>query len=242
MTASDARTGAVVVGAGGGQRLGGVEKAFLPVAGKPLIAHSVDVFDASADVHEMCLVVAPGSVERTWDLVRSAGWQKVVSVVPGGAARQDSVRAGIDALHGCTFAAVHDAARPLVTAEIVERGLAAARRWGAAIAAIPVRDTLKRAGRTSGAEEAELPIDVTVDRTGLWAAQTPQVFRIDLLRRAYDALGAEAARFTDDASLLEAVGQPVRLFAGSALNLKLTYPDDQPLIELLLTARREGRL
>jgi 2-C-methyl-D-erythritol 4-phosphate cytidylyltransferase len=228
--------GAVVVGAGHGRRLGGVEKAFLAVAGQPLVAYSLEVLEASALVDRVCLVVSSASVPRARDLVRERGWRKVVAVVGGGAERQDSVRAGLEAIGECDYVLVHDAARPLLTERLIDDGLAAATRWGAALAATPLRDTLKRvAGDAAGGRVVE-----TVDRSGLWAAQTPQVFRTQLLRAAYDAVGPAAGAFTDDAALVAAAGYPVYVYPGDAANVKVTLPEDVPIVEALLRRRREG--
>ncbi len=217
--------------------MGGVEKSFVPVRGKPLLAYSVALFQALPEVHEICLVVSRQSVERARRLARELGWNKVIAVVPGGAERQDSVRAGLDALDGCEWVLVHDAARPLLTADLVRRGLEAARRSGAAVAATPVRDTLKRAGR----DAAQRDIVETVDRTALWAAQTPQVFRADLLHDAFEKIGPAASGLTDDAAVVQAAGQRVVLFDGDPANIKLTVPEDLPIIEALLAHRTEAR-
>jgi 2-C-methyl-D-erythritol 4-phosphate cytidylyltransferase len=222
--------GAVVVGAGSGQRFGGVEKAFYPVAGRPLLSWSVEVFERSGLVDRVCLVVAAGSVARAEGLVRELGWRKV-AVVAGGRERQDSVGAGLATLADCAWVLVHDAARPLVTEAIVEAGLAAARRHGAAVAATPVRDTLKRVDPGSGL------VRETVERAGLWAAQTPQVFRASLLREAFQLAGARAGSYTDDAALVAAAGYPVAVFPGAAENLKLTVPEDVAPAVALLRAR-----
>ena len=227
------RTGAIVVGAGGGRRLGGVEKAFLEVSGKPLIAHSLETLERSADVDEICLVVTAESVPRARELSAERGWRKVTAVVSGGAERQDSVRAGLDALAGCEWVVVHDAARPLLTETLISSGLAAARRTGAAIAATPVRDTLKRAVGPSEYPE----VHETVDRSQLWAAQTPQVFRAALLRDAFNAVGEAASRLTDDAAVVQAAGHRVTLYPGDAQNVKLTLPEDVALVEALLAWR-----
>src|SRR5262249_12624600 len=162
-------------------------------------------------------------------------WRKVI-VLPGGRERQDSVRVGLEALvarqtrEGDGLVLVHDAARPLLTAELVRAGLAAAREHGAAVAALPVRDALKRV-----AGEGPL-VETTVDRVALWSAQTPQVFRTAVLRRAFAAAGEGAGAFTDDASLVEAAGHPVALFPGTLENVKLTLPGDLPVVEALLLA------
>ena len=242
------RVGAIVVGAGSGRRLGSIEKAFLPVAGQPLIAHSLAVFDACDEIDEICVVVSAGSVSRTRELVQTAGLRKVTSVVPGGKERQDSVRAGLESLRQCAYVAVHDAARPLVDATLVRKVVAQARRSGAALAGTLVRDTLKRAADGVAHVNEEdtgyvvARVAQTLDRRSLWAAQTPQVFRTELLARAFAAAGDRAAAFTDDASLVEAIGHAVHVVEGGAVNVKLTYPEDVPVIEALLRARGEGKL
>lgn len=226
--------GAIVVGAGSGQRLGGVEKAFVPLCGRPLLAYAVEAFEESADVHAICLVLSEASLARGVALVRDSGWRKIEAVVAGGRERQDSVMAGLRALATCEWVLVHDAARPLLTPEIIGRGLAAARETGASVAATPVRDTLKR---VAGGESAPR-VAHTVDRAALWAAQTPQVFRAAVLRRAFAEAGERAAAFTDDASLVEAMGHPVAVFHGGSHNVKVTFPEDLALVEALLRARR----
>src|SRR5262249_54178692 len=162
------------------------------------------------------LVVAAGSVARAQGLVREWDWRKVGAVVPGGRERQDSVGAGLAALADCAWVLVHDAARPLVDAATVAAGLDAAGRPRAAVAATPVRDTLKRVAPETGL------VGETVDRTGLWAAQTPQVFRADLLRQAFRWAGDRAGSFTDDAAMVAAAGHPVAVFSAPAENVKLT--------------------
>ena len=229
------RVGAIVVGAGAGRRLGGIEKAFLPVCGRPLLAHSVAVFERAAEVDAICLVLPAASLARGAALARDCGWRKVAAVVPGGRERQDSVRAGLEGLPDCELVLVHDAARPLVTPELIRAGLRAARACGAAVAAIPVRDTLKRVRQDGGGL-----VEATVDRTALWAAQPPQVFRTAVLRAGFAAAGAAAGAYTDDAALVEAIGQPVRVFPGRVDNLKVTVPEDIALVEALLRGRMEA--
>ncbi len=237
--AGTGRVGAIIVGAGSGQRLGGVEKAFLPVAGRPLIAYSVEIFNRCPQVDDVCLVVSGGSEEKAHALVRESQWSKVAAVVAGGAERPDSVRAGLDALSFAgDWVLIHDAARPLVSEEIIRRGLAAARIHRAAVACVPLRDTVKRVREQP---EGRLVWE-TVERRELWVAQTPQVFRESVLRLAFQTLGRRASGLTDDAALIEAMGWPVAVFEGSSDNVKLTYPEDVPVVEALLRARAEGRL
>ncbi|HEX2037599.1 MAG TPA: 2-C-methyl-D-erythritol 4-phosphate cytidylyltransferase, partial [Chloroflexota bacterium] len=248
-----ALTGAIVVGAGAGRRFGGVEKAFFPLAGRPLLCYSVEVFEDTPEVDQICLVLAATSLERGAALVRQYGWRKVAAIVPGGRERQDSVRAGLEALPQCEWILVHDAARPLLSTAMVQAGLRAAAVHGAAVAAIPVRDTLKRVEPPPPASGAALApagapgqthtgqtdgvVRDTIDRSGLWAAQTPQVFRAGLLRAAFEAAGERAAAYTDDASLVEATGHPVGIYPGAAENVKLTLPEDVTIVEALLARR-----
>ena len=225
--------GVVVVGAGSGTRLGGVDKAFLDLAGQPMIAHSVATFNAIGAVAAIVLVVAGNRIGEAEDVVRHGGWQKVVAVVSGGATRQESVMNGLRALPTLPLVAIHDAARPLVTADVILAGVQSASQHGAAVAAIPVRDTLKRVGPD------DAMIVGTVDRTHLWSAQTPQVFRTDVLRAAYDAVGERASAYTDDAGIVEAAGFPVAVFSGTQAMVKVTLPDDLEVVAALIASRRE---
>jgi len=228
------RLGVVVVGAGSGTRLGGVDKAFLDVAGEPMLAHSVAVFESLEVVAAIVLVVAPSRVGEANDVVRRHGWRKVVAVVAGGSSRQASVQNGLGALPEVPLVAVHDSARPLVTGQVILAGVEAATRHGAAVAAIPVRDTLKRVG-----PDGET-VTGTVDRTNLWAAQTPQVFRTERLQAAYAVVGDQAADYTDDAGIVEAAGYPVAVFGGTQALVKVTHPDDLEVVESLIALRGAG--
>ena len=222
--------GAVIVAAGRSERMDGIVKPWAPLtdAGghtRPLLAYPLAAFQSCAAIDRIVLVAAADAIERAQALVREEGFGKVCAIVAGGARRQDSVRAGLDALGACDWVAVHDGARPLVTPDLIERGLEAARETGAACCAIPAPDTVKEAdgGR----------ILRTLDRSRLWLAQTPQVFRYDLLM---DAHRRGEADVTDDAQLVESLGGGVRLYQGSARNLKVTTPDDLALVQALLQA------
>ena len=154
------------------------------------------------------------------------GFDKVRRVCGGGPRRQDSVRLGVEALGPCQWVAVHDGARPLITPDLILRGLEAAGDTGAAVPALPLADTVKEAG-------PDTMVLRTLDRSRLWAVQTPQIFRYDLLLRAHQEVTADA---TDDAAMLEALGLPVRIFPGSRLNLKIATPEDLTLAEAILAA------
>ena len=216
---------ALLMCAGRGERLGlGVEKALAPLAGRPLFTWSLETLERSGAIHGIVIV---GAVRKLRDALAACGLaaRKVVAWVEGGRERQESVARGLAALpEDCTLVAVHDAARALVTGELIGRVVADAMQHGAAIAALPVADTLKQGSLAA--------VERTVPRAGLWSAQTPQVFRRDWLTAAH-AGGIRGA--TDDAALIEALGHPVRLVEGDALNLKITTPRDLELAEAWLT-------
>jgi 2-C-methyl-D-erythritol 4-phosphate cytidylyltransferase len=226
--------GVVVVAGGGSRRMAGVDKLWLPVAGRPLLEHTLLALVALPELTRVVLVVSPDGRRRVAERrasaasAASAPWDALHAVVDGGAERADSVYAGLRALGACDLVLIHDGARPLVTPELVRAGLTAARRHGAAVPALPVTDTIKRvdeAGR----------IVATPDRAALRAVQTPQVFRHDLLLAAYEAAGAERAASTDDATLLEQGGHPVYTYPGDPRNIKVSTPADLPLVSLYLT-------
>jgi len=162
-------------------------------------------------------------------LVAEQGWSMPVAVWAGGRRRRDSVAAGLGQLNHCDWVIIHDGARPLVTADLISQGLEAARETGAAIAAVPVTDTIKVVG-------SDRIIQQTVPRHNLWAAQTPQVFRYDIIAEAYHQTKGEV---TDDASLVEQLGYRVRLYMGAYDNIKITTPDDLVLAEVL--RQKHGR-
>jgi len=217
---------AVIVAAGRGERLGAeLPKALVQVAGRSLVQWSIDALAAVAEIDQIVLAVPPGAPAP-------AG----VTAVDGGAVRSDSVRRALAASapgDQDEVVVVHDAARPLVTVELVERVIAALRRdetLDAAIAAAPVTDTVKRADGTGVVRE-------TLDRSVLWAVQTPQVFRRAALERALDVPDEILAEATDDAWLVERLGGRVAVVAAETENLKVTTPLDLALAEMLLAQR-----
>jgi 2-C-methyl-D-erythritol 4-phosphate cytidylyltransferase len=216
--------GAIIAAAGHSRRFGEGDKLFAPLAGRALIAHTLMAFEVCQAVDTVVLVLAEDNLERGRDLVASSGFDKVVAVCAGGRRRQDSVRLGLEALPECRWVVVHDGARPLVSAALIEAGLAAAAETGAAIAAVPLADTLKEAN-------ADGVIVQTLDRSSLWLAQTPQVFERELLREAHRLAEANA---TDDAALVEALGRRVKVFPGSPRNLKVTTAADLALAQALM--------
>jgi len=230
MLAQPESVGAIIAAAGRSQRFGEGDKLFAPLAGRPLIAHALMAFEVCRAVQRVVLVLAEENLERGCHLVDAAGFDKVVAVCAGGPRRQDSVRLGLEALGECRWVVVHDGARPLVTAALIEAGLAAAAETGAAIAALPLADTVKEVA-------ADGLVRQTLNRGEFWAAQTPQVFGYDLLQQAHRRAQGEA---TDDAALVEALGQRVKVFPGSPRNLKVTTAADLALAAALLVEGGES--
>ncbi len=180
-------------------------------------------------VSAVVLVMAAQNVSRGQKQVERHSLTKVAAVVEGGPRRQDSVRAGLEALTPCDYVAVHDGGRPLVTVALIERGLAAARETGAAVPGVRIADTVKQAG-------ADGLVMRTVNRSRLWAVQTPEVFRYELLLRAHREITEDV---TDDAAMVEALGEPVRVFEGDRRNLKVTVAVDLEVVRALLEGRVE---
>jgi len=226
-------TGAILLGAGRGERLGlGVPKALVALAGRPLFAHALETLERSQIV-ESIVVVGPARALR--EALAASGFApaKVVAWVEGGRERQHSVAKGLAALPAeCELVVVHDAARALLSPALLSRVVGDARAHGAAIAALPLEDTLKRA-------VLEV-IEDTVPRAGLWRAQTPQAFRRDWLEAAHAAAAAaKSPPATDDSVMVEALGHRVRLTHGEAINFKITTPEDLRLAEAALLGRAE---
>ena len=219
--------GCVLLAAGRSARMGGGDKLLAPLAGRPVLAHSLAALAACDQIAHVVVVTSPANRAAVAQLARSHGGGKVRALATGGAQRQDSVAAGLAALPNVELVAVHDGARPLVDAEDFSEGVRIAREVGAAIAGAPVADTIKRV------DAAERVIE-TPPRAQLRAAATPQVFRRELLERAHRAAAQAGVSETDDAALVERLGEPVVVFASRRRNLKITTADDLRLAESLL--------
>lgn len=220
---------AIIVAAGKGTRMGPeVDKLWLKVAGQPVIAHTWRQFNNAACIDEIVVVVRDGMAGHFAELARKFSFHKPFRIVAGGAERQDSVWNGLAALSAnAEIAAIQDAARPCTTAELIAATIQAARETGAAVAAQPVADTIKETA------DGKI-ISCTVDRSKLWAVQTPQTFRVEVIRRAIAVARERNLVFTDDTAACELIGQPVRLVNSSAPNPKVTVPADLPFVESLL--------
>ena len=229
------RVVAIIPAAGEGQRMGGtVAKQFLSLQGIPVLAHTLGVFDMSPDVDGVVLVVAPRQRQALKDSVLGPyPCRKLLGVVDGGSERQDSVASGLDAVPGDSeLVVVHDGVRPLVSVDLLGAVLKAANEHGAALAAIPAGDTVKRA-------RGEVVVE-TLERETIWLAQTPQAFQASLLRSAYEKAFRDKIMVTDDAALVESLGVSVHLVPGSPENIKVTTPTDLVVAEAILAKREQG--
>ena len=217
--------GAVIVAAGSASRMGGIDKVMAPLQGEPMLVRTVRTFQESDVIREIVIVTRKDLIAQVKLLC--AGFDKVKTVVEGGADRPASVAAGLDALSGkVALAAIHDGARPLISLEVIERTVRAANTYSAAAPAIPVKDTIKT---VKGGIVAETP-----DRSKLRAVQTPQVFDLDLLLGALKNAADKKLSLTDDCSAVEAMGMSVKIVEGDERNIKVTTPLDLKIARMLL--------
>ena len=222
-------TSAIIVAAGKGTRMGpNIDKLFLEVAGKPVIGHTWQAFDSASCIDEIVLVIREGWEKSCRDLAVQFQFKKRFHFAIGGAQRQDSVWNGLQKLNPSTeIVVIQDGARPCTRESLITATVVAARESGAAVAAQPASDTIKESadGRV---------ISRHLDRQSLWTVQTPQTFRVAVIRGALAAVREKNISVTDDTAACEWVGQPVRLVSSNAPNPKVTLPTDLPYIEMLL--------
>jgi 2-C-methyl-D-erythritol 4-phosphate cytidylyltransferase len=224
---------AIIVAAGKGKRMGrGYNKQYILLADKPIVAHTIEVFENMDLIDEIILVVGRGETDLAKkDIIYKYNLKKVVKIVEGGTERQDSVYNGLKAIDGnCNIVLIHDGARPFVTDSIIEKSIKAAGDMGACVVAVRVKDTIKVGNKN-------MEVDYTPDRDILWAVQTPQTFRYKLLLEAYERLQTDNTKVTDDAMLIEKLGHTVRIVEGSYENIKITTPEDLILGEGILKKR-----
>ena len=226
----------VIIPAGGvGRRMGnGILKQYLPLAGIPIIVHTLQAFQHSPVVDEIFLVVPEGDIpEIRQEIVARYGLSKVALVLPGGRERQDSVRNALQHVsdeHGIVV--VHDGVRPFISGDLISRAVAAAREFGAITAGMPVKDTVKEV-------TAKGWVKKTITRQGLWLTQTPQAFHRPIIIAAYEKASADGFYGTDDASLVERTGIAVRMIPGESDNIKVTTPEDLHLGHLIIRSSSE---
>ncbi|MFO7871876.1 MAG: 2-C-methyl-D-erythritol 4-phosphate cytidylyltransferase [Kiritimatiellia bacterium] len=220
---------AVIVAGGRSERMGpDVDKAFLSLGVKPVLAYSVAAFEKCADIDGIVLVVRKDRLDGARGMVRMYGYTKVKSVVAGGTRRQTSVAKGLAELNDeVRIVTVHDGCRPCVTAELISDTLKAAKRYGSGVSAAKVTDTIKYVERGT-------KVTKTVDRSKLWSAQTPQTFKRDLLVKAFETVKKKKLTVTDEASAVELISKNVHLVPAPWSNIKITTPDDLAVATVLL--------
>ena len=217
---------AIVLAAGESRRMDGVDKLFAPVGGIPVLLRSLRAFARSESVDSIVIAAARGSAGRVRELASEIGARKAtpIYIVEGGARRQDSVAAALAQIgEDAGVVLVHDGARPFVSERVIADAVRTAAERGAAVPAVPVKDTIKLAA-------PDMTVADTPPRNRLWAAQTPQAFRADILREAHRRVSVSA---TDDAAMVEALGYPVKLFTGDPRNIKITAPEDLAIAEAI---------
>jgi 2-C-methyl-D-erythritol 4-phosphate cytidylyltransferase len=220
---------AIIVAAGKSERMGPqVDKAFLSLGTKPVLAYCLMAFEQCPDIDGVILVVRKDRLEGARAMVQMFGCSKVRRVLPGGSSRQASVMNGMEALWDeVTTVAVHDGARPCIKPEVISATVKSAKRYGSGVSAVKATDTVKLV-------EQGLKVVRTLDRAKIWTVQTPQTFEVGLLRKAFDAVRRKRVTVTDEASAVELVSKEVRLVPGDPANIKITTPDDLRLAAALL--------
>jgi len=226
------RVAAIIPAAGVGVRMQSqIPKPYLQLAGKPILAHTLEVFEGVKEVQEVTVVAHPDDLEYCQEeVIAPYGFKKVLRLVPGGKERQDSVYHALKALQqedDLDIILVHDGVRPFITGDQIRRVIKAARSHGGAILGLPAQDTLKRVN-------SQGKVIHTLDRKDIWQIQTPQGFQAALLWRAFVEAYSRNFYGTDEASLLEEMGQQVAVIPGDPTNLKITTPEDLQLAEALL--------
>lgn len=221
----------LIPAAGAGRRMqAGINKQYLELAGQPVLAHTLRLFDQHPSVAEIWVISPPAEIDYCRsEIIARYGFKKITAVVAGGNERQESVRNGLVACgaQADDLILIHDGARPLLNPQLIDQVARAAREQGAAVVGVPVKDTIKQVA-------ADQSILATPPRESLWQAQTPQAFRYEIILAAHEAACRRQFRGTDDASLVEWSGGRVVMVEGDSRNLKITTPDDLLLAEALL--------
>lgn len=220
-------TTAIILAAGKSERMGtGIDKAFLSLVNKPVLAWSLIAFERSSEIDRIVLVVRKDQLVASKAVVKMFGISKIQAIVAGGNKRQESVKAGLDACDIATRRVViHDGARPCITSEAVSEIVKAVKKSPAVTFARKIIDTVKRV-------ERGVTVSETVDRDKLWLVQTPQAFQFKVIRKAYAELGKEV--ITDDCQAVEKIGEPVKVLEYNLPNFKITVPEDVQLAAAFL--------
>ena len=220
---------AVIVAAGKGKRMGTeISKQFLPLGGKEILAHTVEKFEKAEKIRDIILVTGEDSLQDVQEMAQEYGWEKIRAIVAGGKERQDSVWNGLQEVSEDTeIVLIHDGVRPFVTEDILNGSIETALEMGGCVAGVPAKDTIKVCNRENIAV-------ATPDRSTLWQIQTPQTFRRERIIKAYEQAKADGFVGTDDASLAEHSGYPVKVIMGSYRNIKITTKEDLLIGEAFL--------
>ena len=224
---------AVIVAAGKGKRMGTeISKQFLPLCGKEILAHTVEKFEKAEKIRDIILVTGEDSLQDVQDMTQEYGWEKIRSIVAGGKERQDSVWNGLQEVSvDAEIVLIHDGVRPFVTEDILNLSMETAMEMGGCVAGVPAKDTIKVCNSEN------IAVD-TPDRSTLWQIQTPQTFRRELIMKAYEQAKEDGFVGTDDASLAEYSGYPVKVIMGSYRNIKITTKEDLLIGEAFLKEER----
>ena len=230
MRVKKTRVLAILPAAGSGKRMGiRTHKPFVKLAGKELVLYALKALDSSPDISGIIVACSAVNMARLTRLIRRSHIKKIAAIVKGGKTRSESVHNALCCADACAdIILIHDAARPFVSRRTIRETVSAAKKYSASLAAVPVKPTIKQAGGKG------LFVSRTIDRSSLWEAQTPQVFKRSVLLAAYKKAGKNAGRFTDDASLVENCGKRVKLVMGDYNNIKITTPVDLEIAEAIL--------
>ncbi|KAB3532414.1 2-C-methyl-D-erythritol 4-phosphate cytidylyltransferase [Alkaliphilus serpentinus] len=227
------KTYGIIVAAGKGKRMDtNINKQYIELKGKPILAHTLEVFEKCEVIDGVIVVVGESEEELCRvEIVDKYTYSKVVEIVVGGQERFDSVSNGIKALpKDCDIVVIHDGARPFVSTDIIKKSIETAEVYGSAIAAVPVKDTIKLVNN--------MQVEKTLDRKSLWAVQTPQTFKVKLLEEGFNTEFSKEV--TDDSTIIEGLGYHPRIIEGSYSNIKITTPEDLLIAEMLIMKRGEG--
>lgn len=228
MTGNNKNKTVIVAAGGSGTRMNGsIPKQFLKLNKKPVLIHTLENFEKCSIIDEILLVVPRAEMAESRSLIDEWKIRKIKEVIPGGKTRQHSVWNGLRRLSkNCEIVIIHDGVRPFVSDDLIKNTVKSAVKFGAAITAIPIYDTVKRVKNRE--------IEKTLDRSKLWRVQTPQAFRKDLLIKAYKYARENKITATDDSALIESSGQRIRVVKGEDINIKITSPADMMLAELII--------
>ena len=224
---------ALIPAAGSGARMGStVKKPYLLLAGRPLLYHTLAAFDRAPSIDRIIIAVAPGEEACCeTDVVRKNSFNKNITVIAGGDVRQESVRRLLEQVpEETSLVLIHDGARPLITVDLIERALAETEKWQATVAAVPVKDTIQTTNEAGFVQK-------TLPREQLWSIQTPQTFALQLIREAHCRALQDGFVGTDEGSLVERLGKPVKIIMGAYDNIKVTTPEDLIIAEALMKKR-----